>query len=43
VIEPLSELGARRDILEPRIGGECFLLHASRPQPLDKDAATITT
>src|SRR5690348_320401 len=43
VTKPLPQLGARRDILQPRVGGERVLLHAPRPLPLDEDAATIST
>lgn len=36
VSEPLSQLGAGRDVLEPGIEPQVGLAHAARPEPLDQ-------
>src|SRR5581483_2214549 len=40
--EPLPQLRAGGDLLHPRICRECFLLHASRPEPLHHDSPAIS-
>src|SRR5690606_33144051 len=39
--EPLTQLGARRHVLHPRVGREVFLLHAARPESLDEKSPAI--
>jgi len=40
--EPLPELRAGCDLLHPRVRGEGFLLHASRPEALHEDSPAIS-
>jgi hypothetical protein len=41
VLEPLPELGARRDVLEPIVNVEIFLLDATRPESLDQKPCSL--
>src|SRR5262249_18719362 len=41
VAEPRAQLGARRPVLEPRVGGDRLLLPAARPQALDEQTAAV--
>jgi hypothetical protein len=41
VSEPPSELGARRDILEPFIDRRGFFCHAAGPKPIDQYSYAI--
>src|SRR5207244_2749031 len=43
VSEPASQLGAGRDVLEPRIELEVRLTHAARPESFDQHSITIAT
>ena len=36
-----NALGARRDILQPSVGGDRLLLHSVRPEALDQNALAI--
>jgi hypothetical protein len=40
--EPLPELGAGSDLLQPRIGIESLLLHSSRPEALHQDPPAVS-
>src|SRR5690606_4080839 len=39
--EPLSELGARRELLQPFVDHGVFLAHAARPKPIDEDSPAV--
>src|SRR5689334_3430956 len=41
MVEPLPQRCTGRDILQPRIHIERFLLHTARPETLDEDAPSI--